>query len=134
MQLKEGSGWKAAYNEEKDVYGAELMYQGSWDMYEISAEVFNSLTKNTDSYEASKMISAGRHLYMHVDDRCGPPYTVILDEDYADYCPWTAKREEPNGRTWDPDLTDAVVEIFESEKANRPQRRKKRAERKKKQE
>ena len=30
MKMKEGIGWKACYNDEKGVYGAEVMFQGSW--------------------------------------------------------------------------------------------------------
>ncbi len=125
MQIKEGLGWKAGYNEEKGLYGAEVIFQGSWDYYEITAAVFNSLGKNMSGGEAERLIQTGRHLYMHVNDRMGPPYTVVLDEDYADYCPWTEK-SEPVGKTWSKELTDAAVELFESEKDNREQRRKKR--------
>ncbi|MBR7091963.1 MAG: hypothetical protein IKI50_02120 [Clostridia bacterium] len=130
MKIKEGTGWKAAYNEEKGLYGAEVIFQGSWELYEISAAVFNSLTKDTDSRGAEELIQTGRRLYAHVNDRCGPPYTIVLDDDYALYCPWMAKAE-PAGKTWSEDMTDAAVELFESEKDNRDQRRKKREQRKK---
>jgi hypothetical protein len=63
---------------------------------------------------------------MDVDDRCGPPYTVILDHDYESLCPWAdVKKSE---RVWSDELTDAAVEIFESEKNNRDKRRKRREE------
>ncbi len=127
MQIKEGSGWKAGYNEKKNVYGAELIFQGSWDLYEISGAVFNSLSKGMNGSAAEELIRTGRHLYMHVNDRCGPPYTVVLDDDYALYCPWMGG--SGSGKQWDEDLTDAAVELLESEKDNRAQRRKKRAER-----
>lgn len=129
MKLKEGTGWKACYNEEKGKYGAEVIFQGSWDLFEISAEVFNRLTENMRGGEAETLIQTGRRLYSHVNDRCGPPYTIVLDDDYAEYCPWMG---EPKGKVWDPDLTDAAVELFDSEKKNRPQRRAKRARRQKK--
>ena len=61
---------------------------------------------------------------MDVDDRCGPPYTVVLDDDYEKLCPWA--NVVSSGRVWPDELTDAAVEIFESEKNNREQRRKKR--------
>lgn len=131
MKLKEGTGWKACHNEEKDVYGAEVVFQGSWDCYEISAEVFARLNKQIGSSEAEKLISSGRHLYMHVNDRCGPPYTVVFDDDYTDYCQWMKPKDEPAGKTFPAELTDAAVELFESEKDNRPQRRRKRAKREK---
>ena len=131
MQLKEGIGWKAGYNDVKNVYGAEVVFQGSWDYYEISADVYNSLTKGMSGGDAEKLITTGRHLYMHVNDRCGPPYTVVLDEDYKDYCPW-AGGGSAEAKTWSTEMTDAAVELFESEKDNREQRRKKREERSKK--
>ena len=131
MRIKEGEGWKACHNEAKGVYGAEVMFQGSWDLYEITGAVFGSLTKKISSADAGELIRTGRHLYAHVNDRCGPPYDVVLDDDYAIYCPWMAK-SEPVGKTWSKEMTDAAVELFESEKDNREQRRKKREQRPKK--
>ena len=130
MKMKEGTGWKACYNEEKGVYGAEVMFQGSWNLYEITGSVFSSLSKNMDSREAERLIMTGRCLYSHVNDRCGPPYTIVLDDDYAVYCPWMGE-SKPVGKTWNKELTDAAVELFESQKDNREQRRKKREQRKK---
>ena len=131
MQMKEGIGWKAGYNEKKGVYGAEVIDQGSWSLYEISAAVYSSLNKNMRGSDAEALIESGRRLYMHVNDRCGPPYTVVLDDDYGIYCPWMVK-SQPVGKVWDDALTDAAVEVFESEKDNREQRRKKREKRQKK--
>jgi len=128
MQFKKGISWKAAYNEEKGVYGAEVIFQGSWDLYEISAAVYHQLTKNMNDSQAEKLIQTGRRLYSHVNDRCGPPYTLVLDDDYADYCPWMAD-SKPVGRTWDEGLTDAAVEVLASESENREQRRRKREQR-----
>ena len=69
----------------------------------------------------------GRKLYMDIDDRCGPPYTIVLDDDYKTLCPWA---ELPESNTvWPEALTDAVVELFASEANNREQRREKRAKR-----
>ena len=125
MKFKEGLGWKAAYNEEKNLYGAEIVFQGSWDLFEISADVFGKLNSKTDSGTAEELIKTGRCLYSHVNDRCGPPYTVILDEDYADFCPWM-ENSNPVGKEWSKELTDAAAELLESQKENRAQRRKKR--------
>ena len=130
MKIKEGTGWKACYNEEKGVYGAEVMFQGSWSLYEITAAVFNSLSKNMAGGEAERLIQTGRCLYSHVNDRCGPPYTIVLDEDYAVYCPWMGE-SKPVGKTWSKEMTDAAVELLESQKDNREQRRKKRGQQKK---
>ena len=130
MQMKEGLGWKACYNEEKGVYGAEVIFQGSWELFEITASVFNSLSNKMNSSEAEKLIQTGRRLYSHVNDRYSPPYTIVLDEDYGIYCPWMAA-SKPVGKTWSTEMTDAAVELFESEKDNREQRRKKREQRNK---
>ena len=132
MNIKEGGSWKAGYNPAKNHYGAEIIFQGNWDYYEISASVYNSLTKGMSDAAAEELIQTGRHLYSHVNDRMGPPYTVVLDEDYADYCPWLKKTSKPVGKEWSKELTDAAVELFESEKDNREQRRKKREERSRK--
>ena len=43
--MKEGSGWKACYNDEKGVYGAEIMFQGSWNLYEYQARSLIASTK-----------------------------------------------------------------------------------------
>lgn len=64
---------------------------------------------------------------MSVDDRCGPPYTVVFDEDYEKLCPWAKAMK--SDKVWPDELTDAAVELFESEKNNRVQRRKKSEER-----
>ena len=60
MKMKEGLGWKACHNEEKDVYGAEIMFQGSWNLYEISGSVFDRLNKNMSSREVEELIESGR--------------------------------------------------------------------------
>ncbi|MCR5237743.1 MAG: hypothetical protein K6E34_11140 [Lachnospiraceae bacterium] len=59
-----------------------------------------------------------------VDDRCGPPYTIVFDDDYETLCPWASVTK--SGKVWPDELTDAAVELFESEKNNREQRRRKR--------
>lgn len=126
MRVKEGLGWKACHNEERNVYGAELVFQGSWELYEISADVFGRLNKGLNGREAGELICTGRRLYIHSNDTCGPAYNVVLDDDYAVYCQWM-QDPKPVGRTWSDEMTDAAVELFESEKDNREQRRKKRA-------
>ena len=64
---------------------------------------------------------------MSVNDRCGPPYTIVFDSDYESLCPWSDA--VVTGRTWPDEMTDAVVEVLESQKNNREQRRRKRKER-----
>jgi hypothetical protein len=80
--------------------------------------------------ETYKLIHEGRHLYMDVNDRCSPPYSVVFDDDYKELCPWA--NAAGGGRVWSGELTDAAVELFGSEENNREQRRRKRAERERK--
>ncbi|MBQ6293924.1 MAG: hypothetical protein IJK77_08660 [Lachnospiraceae bacterium] len=130
MQFKEGEGWKACYDEETGRYTAERGGVGAYHLYEINEEIFSLLEDGMSDRDTYKIIGEGRHLYMDVNDRCGPPYTVIFDDDYEKLCPWA--HIICSGKIWPDTLTDAAVEIFESEKNNREQRRKKREARKKK--
>ncbi len=130
MEFKEGWGWKACYDEKRNLYTAQRSGPGYCDLYQITKEIYDKLYDGMEVIDSSHLITEGRHLYMDVDDRCGPPYTVVLDEDYKELCPWAKVSE--SGHVWPAELTDAAVQIFESEKDNREQRRKKREEREKK--
>ena len=130
MEFKKGCGWKACYDEERNLYTAERSGLGSYNLYEITKESFDSLEEGANDHDVYQLICDGRHLYMDVNDRCGPPYTVVFDHDYEKLCPWA--NVVSSGEVWPDELTDAAVEIFESEKNNRDQRRKRREERKKK--
>ena len=44
MQFKEGSGWKACYDEETGKYTAERKGPGYYHLYEITEEIFDALT------------------------------------------------------------------------------------------
>lgn len=127
MQFKKGDGWKACYDEEKGLYTAERGGCGYYHLYEITKDVFDTLADGMRDDETYKLISSGRHLYMDVDDRCGPPYTIVFDEDYKTLCPWA--HVVGGEHVWPAELTDAAVELFESERQNREQRRKRRRER-----
>ena len=82
--------------------------------------------------DAGGIMYDGRHLYMAVDDRCGPPYTIVFDDEYETLCPWA--NVVKSGAAWPEELTDAAVELFASERNNREQRRKKREAREKREE
>lgn len=126
MQLIQGSGWKAHFDDERNLYTARTSVPGAIYLYEINKEVFEALqTKDLSDDDKYCLIhDKGRSLYMDIDDRCGPPYTVVLDEDYKELCPWT---EVPESKTVMPkELTDAAVELFASQENNREQRREKR--------
>ncbi len=129
MVFKKGDGWKACYDEETGVYTAERGGCGYYDLYEITKEIFDQLEDGMRDRDTYELIDSGRHLYMDVNDRCGPPYTVVFDDDYEKLCPWA--NIVSSGKVWPDELTDAAVEIFASEANNREQRRKKKTEREK---
>lgn len=124
MQFKEGLGWKACYDEATGRYTAQRGGCGYYHLYEITKEIFDALSDGMTDEQTYRIIGDGRHLYMDVDDRCGPPYTVVFDEDYKALCPWA---DIVGGEhVWPAELTDAAVELFASEANNREQRREKR--------
>lgn len=129
MEFKKGIGWRCCFDPETGLYTAEIGGGPNHDLYEITKEIYDRVDDPDVKYPSS-LISEGRHLYMAVNDRCGPPYTVILDDDYKKLCPWAETMI--SGTLWDEDMTDAAVEVFASEADNREQRRRKRAERKSK--
>lgn len=131
MVFINGSGWKACFDEERNLYTAKTSVTGATYLFEINEEVFEKLKSEemSDDDKYCLIHDGGRKLYMDIDDRCGPPYTVVLDSDYETLCPWANVSEPKN--VWPEALTDAVVELFSSERNNREQRRKKREERNK---
>ena len=128
MQFKSGMGWKACFDEKSGRCTAETGGPGAYDLYEITKEAWDQLDAVNDS-TARDLIYKGRHLYMDVNDRCGPPYTVVFDDDYRKLAPWA--NIVGGEHVWPDELTDAAVELFDSEKQNREQRRKKREQRNK---
>ena len=128
MIFKTGNCWRCCYDPETGLYTAEIGGGPNHDLYEITKEIFDRVD-DPDVERPTSLICEGRHLYMAVDDRCGPPYTVVLDSDYQKLCPWAKTRV--SGRVWGEEMTDAAVEVFASEANNRPQRRAKKAAREK---
>lgn len=129
MQFKTGSGWKACYDEENGRYFGEYGGIMSYHLFELTKEIYDQLDEAMTEGDAGSIMYDGRHLYMSVDDRCGPPYTIVFDDEYETLCPWAKVMKA--GRVWSDELTDAAVEVFESEKDNREQRRRKRGAREK---
>ena len=127
MEFKEGIGWKCCHDPETGLYTAKIGGGPNMDLYEITKEIYDHVD-DPDVEWPTSLISKGRHLYMAVDDRCGPPYTVIFDSDYEKLCPWIKPHQ--SGRVWSEEMTDAAVEVLASEENNREQRRRKRALRK----
>lgn len=125
MRFKKGGGWKACYDEERGLYTAQRSGCGYYHLYEITEEMFDLLEDGMDETDVYHILREGaRELYMDINDRCGPPYTVVFDDEYADLCPWANVIQ--SGRVWPKELTDAAVEIFASQKPNRDYRKKKR--------
>ena len=83
MELIEGSGWKACFDEERNLYTARTSVPGAIKLFEITEEVFESLKADdmSDDDKYCLIHDKGRKLYMDIDDRCGPPYTVVLVDD-----------------------------------------------------
>ena len=130
LHFKEGLGWKACYDDERKLYTAQTWDRGDYNLYEITAEIYNRIGEpDINGFDTYKLITSGRHLYMDVNDTCGPPYTVVLDDDYASLCPWA--KVQSSGHQWSSELTDVAVNTFESEADNREQRKKKREAKKK---
>ena len=127
MQCKKGNGWNAFYDEENERYFGEYGGGMAYDLYELTKEQYGQLDETMTEGDACSVMHEGRHLYMSVNDRCGPPYTVVLDSDYKTIAPWA--NVISSGEVWPDELVDAAVEVFASERQNREQRRRKRAER-----
>ena len=51
--------------------------------------------------------------------------TIVFDDDYKELCPWA--HIVGGEHVWPKELTDAAVELFESEMPNREYRKKKRS-------
>lgn len=123
MEFKEGPGWKCCYNPQRGLYTAQTGGGVNCTLYEITKEIYDHIDDPEVKWPA-RLLNEGRKLFMSVNDRCGPPYTIVFDSDYEELCPWTDAAV--SGRTWPDEMTDAVVEVLESEANNREQRRKKR--------
>lgn len=130
LHFKEGPNWKACFDEDRGLYTAQTGSGVNCSLFEITKEVYERLDDPDVERPASLIHDGGRRLFMSVNDRCGPPYTIVFDSDYKDLCPWTDAAV--SGETWPDEMTDAVVEVLASQKNNREQRRRKRAEREKK--
>ena len=112
MTFKKGSGWKACYDSSNGRYFGEFGGFQEYRLMEITKEIFDRLDKKMRESEAGSLMCEGRRMYMSVNDRCGPPYTIVFDDDYEKLCPWAdvVKTEA----VWSDELTDAVVEVLES--------------------
>ncbi len=129
MEFKKGNGWRCCYDPETGLYTAETGGGINHNLFEITKEIYDHIDDPDVDMPVGMIYKGGRHLYMTVNDRCGPPYTVILDSDYKKLCPWA--KTVTTGYVWEDDITDEAVEVFASEANNREQRRRKREQRNK---
>lgn len=127
--IYDGRIWKACYDSDRELYTAETWGKGCNELWEITKETFDLITlPDVTGEEAIKLIrTEGRCLLKNVCDKCGLPYSVILDSDYKDLCSWSEMK--PDFPVWGEALTDGAVEFFDSQKSNRAQRRAKRKQR-----
>ena len=86
MQFKKGLGWKACYDEERELYTAQRSWRGFYQLCEIDKETYDKL--GTDE-APGKLIDSGRHLFESDDDYYTPPYITVYDEKYAEIAPWS---------------------------------------------
>ncbi len=114
MLFKKGNGWKACFDSSNGRYFGEYGGIQEYHLYEITKEIFDRLDQKMSESDAGRIIHEGRHMYMSADDRCGPPYTIVFDDDHAKLCPWANIVE--SGTVWPDELTKAVVGLFASEK------------------
>ena len=117
MLFKKGSGWKACFDSDNGRYFGEYGGMQDYHLFEITKEMFEKLDKKMRESEAGSIMHEGRHLYMSVNDRCGPPYTIVFDDDYEKLCPWADVIK--SGKVWPDKLTAAAAELFGSEKGSR---------------
>ncbi len=111
MVFKKGAGWKACFDSNKERYFSEYGGVQEYRLYEITKEIFNKLDKKMSESDATDIIHGGRCMYMAVNDRCGPPYTIVFDDDYAKLCPWADIIN--SGKIWPDELTNVAIELFE---------------------
>lgn len=92
MQFKEGIGWKACFDEERNIYTAQRSNRDSYALYEISKELFDKLgTDGVDNQDADMNISNGRKLFM-ADTSSGIPYYLVRDENFNELAPWSSAK------------------------------------------
>ena len=86
MHFKEGLGWKACYDEERELYTAQRSWRGYYQLCEIDKETYDKL----GTAEApGRLIDNGRHLFESDDDYYTSPYINVYDEKYAEIAPWS---------------------------------------------
>ncbi len=90
MEFKNGLGWKACYDAERELYTAERSWRGYYQLCEITKEIYDILgTEAMGDETADQWISKGRELFRSDDDYYTLPYYTVGDERYAELAPWS---------------------------------------------
>ena len=63
MEFKEGNGWKACYDPERNLYTARISGMGS-TLLEITKDMYDALIPGMKSWEATDILEQGRKLCM----------------------------------------------------------------------
>ena len=119
LHFKYGIGWKACYDDERNLYTAKTSWRGDFDLYEINEEIYNQL--GNPDVSADELIHSGRHLYYSQDNPIGPPTDLVIDENDATLCHWADIQK--SGNVMSSELTDIAVDLFENNET-RAQRKK----------
>ncbi len=115
LHFKYGLGWKACYDDEKNLYTAKTSWRGDFDLYEIDSEIYQRLDE--PGVNADELIATGRHLYYSQDNPIGPPTDMVIDENYATLCAWAEIQR--SGNVMSKELTDIAVDLWENEKTKK---------------
>jgi hypothetical protein len=121
MQFKEGLGWKACYDEERNLYTAQRKWRGFYQLCEIDKETYDKLGPDaTGKDDPDLLIGNGRHLVEADDDYYTAPTVRVYDENYFELAPWSdARKRVEAGEVTCREITDFAVENFASEDKNR---------------
>jgi len=81
MQFKEGLGWKACYDEERNLYTAERSWRGYYQLCEIDKATYDALgAEPIDGERDVKLIASGRCLFEANDHYYTSPYCIVKDD------------------------------------------------------
>lgn len=123
LHFKQGIGWKACYDDERNLYTAKTSWRGDFHLYEIDEEIYNRLDE--PGVYAEELIHTGRHLYYSQDNPIGPPTDMVIDENYIALCPWA--EIQTSGRVMPQELTDVAVNLWENEETRQQREKQKKS-------
>ncbi len=124
MQFKEGPGWKACYDEKRNLYMAERSWRGFYQLCEIDRVTYDRLgTDAMGDRRPGELIGRGRVLVESDDDYYTCPYLNIYDKNYPELAPWAdAARRAAAVAAWE---ASHGISITETKVENRRGKKKK---------